>query len=74
MAEWMSSDLSQPNLLAIQIDGRRIREELTLVTAVGIDNEGNKHSLAVLEDATENTATVQALLDILIGHGLDPGI
>ena len=74
MAEWMSSDLSQLDLLAIQIDGLHIRVELTLVAAVGIDSEGNKHPLAVVEGATENTATVQALLDNLIGRGLDPGI
>ena len=74
MAEWMSSDLSQLNLLAIQIDGLHIREELTLVAAVGIDSEGNKHPLAVVEGATENTATVQALLDNLTGRGLDSGI
>jgi putative transposase len=41
---------------------------------VGIDSEGNKHPLAVAEGATENTATAQALLDDLIGRGLDPGI
>ena len=74
MAEWMSSDLSQLGLLAFQIDGLHIREELTLVAAVGIDSEGNKHPLAVVEGATENTATVQAVLDNLIGRGLDPGI
>lgn len=74
MGEWMSSDLSQLDLLAIQIDGLHIREELTLVAAVGIDSEGGKHPLAVVEGATESTATVQALLDNLIGRGLDPEI
>ena len=44
------------------------------MAAVGIDSEGNKHPLAVVEGATENTATVQALLDSLVGRGLDPGI
>nr|AWL91431.1 hypothetical protein CIT37_03465 [Bradyrhizobium ottawaense] len=46
------------DLLAIQIDGLHIRDELTLVAAVAIDSEGNNHPLAVVEDATENTAIV----------------
>ena len=41
--------------------------------AVGIDAAGDKHPLAVVEGATENAATVQALLDNLIERGLDPG-
>ena len=40
MAEWMASDLSKLDLLAIQIDGLHLEEELILVAAVGIDGEG----------------------------------
>ena len=74
MAAWMASDLSQLDVLAIQIDGLHIKEELVLVAAVGIDAQGTKHPLSVIEGATENAATVQALLDNLIGRGLDPAI
>lgn len=74
MAEWMASDLSKLGLLAIQIDGLHIQEELILVGAVGIDAAGDKHPLAVVEGATENAATVQALLDNLIERGLDPAV
>jgi putative transposase len=74
MAAWMASDLSQLDLLAIQIDGLHIEEELVLVAAVGIDAAGAKHPLGVIEGATENAATVQALLDNLVGRGLDPTI
>ncbi|MBD3805255.1 MAG: transposase [Thioclava sp.] len=74
MDEWMSADLSQLDLLAIQIDGLHIRDELVLIAAVGIDEKGEKHPLAVVEGATENTATVQALLDNLTGRGLDPKV
>src|SRR5690606_22788328 len=35
------------------------------------DAEGGKHPLGVVEGATENSATVQALLDNLIERGLD---
>lgn len=74
MAEWMASDLAPLDLLAIQIDGLHIQDELILVAAVGVDVAGDKHPLAVVEGATENAATVQALLDNLIGRGLDPAI
>src|ERR1039457_6691699 len=43
MAEWMARDLSPLDVLAIQIDGIHIKEELLLVAAVGIDAEGTKH-------------------------------
>ncbi len=74
MREWMNSDLSRLDLLAIQIDGLRITEDLVLVAAIGIDGEGGKHPLAVIEGATENAAVVQALLDNLIDRGLDPQV
>ncbi|MDP7540772.1 MAG: transposase, partial [Alphaproteobacteria bacterium] len=71
--QWLSSDLSELDLLVIQIDGIRVGAHV-LVAAIGIDGEGAKHVLAIAEGATENTATVQALLDNLIGRGLDPSV
>jgi putative transposase len=72
MSEWMAADLSQLDLLAIQIDGMHVTSELTLLAAIGIDGEGTKHPLGLLEGATENAAVVQALLDNLVERGLDP--
>ena len=74
MAAWMASDLARLELLAIQIDGLHVKDELVLVAAVGIDAARTKHPLGVIEGATENAATVQALLDNLIGRGLDPAV
>jgi putative transposase len=74
MAEWMASDLSQLDLLVIQIDGLHIGNDLVLVGALGIDGEGNKHPLGLVEGATENAAVVQALIDNLIERGLDPKV
>ena len=74
MAEWMAADLSQLDLLAIQIDGMHIADELTLLAAVGIAGDGAKHPLGLLEGATENATVVQALLDNLIERGLDPKV
>src|SRR5271166_6048942 len=72
MQEWMSADLSRLDLLVIQIDGVHIREDLVLLA--GVDGEGEKHPLAVMEGATENAAVCQALLDNLVGRGLDPNL
>ena len=74
MAEWMAADLSELDLLIIQIDGIHIEEDLTLLAAIGIDGDGGKHPLGVIEGATENAAVAQALLDNLIGRGLDPKV
>src|SRR5512144_1613581 len=74
MAEWMTADLSELDLLIIQIDGIHIEEDLTLLAAIGIDGDGGKHPLGVIEGATENATVAQALLDNLIGRGLDPTV
>jgi putative transposase len=72
MKTWMATDLSGLDLLVVQIDGIHITEHLVLVAAVGIDGEGIKHPLGLMEGATENAAVVQALLDNLVARGLDP--
>src|SRR5450830_797831 len=74
MKEWMASDLSGLDLLVIQIDGIHMDEDLILVAAVGVDAMGDKHPLGLIEGATENAATVQALIDNLIERGLDPAV
>src|ERR1700730_4142236 len=72
MKTWMGSDLSDLDLLVVQIDGIHIGDDLVLVAAIGIDGEGIKHPLGLIEGATENAAVVQALIDNLIERGLDP--
>jgi putative transposase len=74
MKAWMASDLSKLDLLIIQIDGIHIEQDLMLLAAVGIDGDGGKHPLGVIEGATENAAVAQALLDNLVGRGLDPTV
>ncbi len=74
LAEWMASDLSKLDLLVVQIDGLHIGNDLVLVGALGIDANGHKHPLGLVEGATENTAVVQALIDNLIARGLDPTV
>jgi transposase-like protein len=72
--EWMASDLSKLDLLVIQIDGIHMDENLILVAAIGVDAKGDKHPLGLIEGATENAATVQALIDSLVERGLDPAV
>jgi putative transposase len=74
ITEWMAADLSELDLPIIQIDGMHMDDDLMLVGAVGIDGAGDKHPLGVIEGATENTVVVQALLDNLVGRGLDPTV
>jgi putative transposase len=74
MKAWIGSDLSGLDILVVQIDGIHISDDLVLVAAIGIDGDGVKHPLGLVEGATENTAVVQALIDNLVERGLDPAI
>jgi len=74
LKEWMASDLSGLGLVVIQIDGIHMDEDMTLVAAIGVDVNGDKHPLGVVEGATENAATVQALIGNLVERGLDPAV
>jgi putative transposase len=74
MKEWMGADLSGLDIMVVQIDGIHISEHLVLVAALGIDSEGFKHPLGLMEGATEHSAVVQALIDDLIERGLDPAV
>ncbi len=70
--EWMGSALSELDLVAIQIDGLHLDDRLLTIGAVGIEVSGQQHPLGVIDGATENAATLQALLDDPIERGLDP--
>jgi transposase-like protein len=70
---WLASDLSDLDLLVIQIDGLHVGDHVMLA-AIGIDGGGEKHVLGLAEGASENAATVQALLDNLTARGLDPEV
>ena len=68
---WLASPLDDLDLVVLQIDGLHVGDHL-MVAAIGIDTGGAKHVLGLAEGATENAATVQAMLDNLIERGLDP--
>ena len=70
MKEWMGADLSGLDIMVVQIDGIHISEHLVLVAVLGIDSEGFKHPLGLMEGATEHSAVVQALIE----RGLDSAV
>ncbi len=70
LAELMSRDLRQLQVVALLIDGVHFGEHVVLA-AVGVDDQGDKHVLGLREGATENAAAVRALLADLVERGLD---
>ena len=70
LAELLSADLSGLDLVALMIDGVHFAESCCVV-AVGIDIEGTKHPLALVEGSTENATLVCGLLVDLRERGLD---
>lgn len=70
LAQLLSADLSGLNLVALMVDGVHFGESCCVV-ALGIDIEGTKHPLALVEGATENATTVTELLTGLRDRGLD---
>jgi putative transposase len=61
LAELLSQDLSGLDLVAVMIDGVHFAETCCVV-ALGIDIEGTKHPLALVEGSTENATLVTGLL------------
>ena len=70
LADLLSKDLSGLDLVALMIDGVHFAETCCVV-ALGIDIDGNKHPLALVEGATENATLVTGLLVDLRERGLD---
>lgn len=69
--EALTSRRIETRQLAVMLDGVHIGD-CVCVAAVGIDEKGAKRVLGLTEGATENSASVGALLDSLIERGLDP--
>ena len=63
-------DLSGVDVKVLFIDGVHFHREHVVVSAVGVDAQGNKHVLGIWEGATEHSATCIALLENLMERGL----
>jgi putative transposase len=70
LAALLSADLSGLDLVALMIDGVHFAEHCCVV-ALGIDIDGVKYPLSLVEGSTENTTLVTELLVGLRERGLD---
>ena len=60
LADLLAADLSGPNLVTLMVDGVHFAESCCVV-ALGIDIDGTKHPLALVEGSTENATLVTEL-------------
>jgi transposase-like protein len=70
LAELLAADLSSLDLVAFMVDGVHFGEH-TCVVALGIDIDGVKHPLSLVEGSTENATLVTELIVGLRERGLD---
>jgi putative transposase len=70
LAELLAADLSGLDLVALMVDGVHFGASCCVV-ALGIDEQGSKHPLALVEGSTENATVVTDLLTGLRERRLD---
>jgi transposase-like protein len=70
LTELLAADLSGLDLVALMVDGVHFGEH-TCVVALGIDIDGVKHPLSLVQGSTENTTLVTDLIVGLRERGLD---
>lgn len=70
LADLLARPLGGLELVALMVDGVHFGEHLCVV-ALGVDIDGTKHPLALVEGSTENTTIVRGLLVGLRERGLD---
>jgi putative transposase len=72
LKELLERRFDQVKLLIIYIDGLQFGDHV-LIGAVGVDEQGYKHVLAIREGATENATVAKELLEDLVARGVNPG-
>jgi putative transposase len=70
LAALLAADLTSLDLVALMVDGVHFGEH-TCVVALGIDIDGIKHPLSLVEGSTENTTLATELIVGLRERGLD---
>jgi putative transposase len=70
LGELLAADLTGLDLVALMVDGVHFADHCCIV-ALGIDINGIKHPLAIVEGSTENTTLVRTLMVDLRERGLD---
>jgi putative transposase len=71
MREFADRRFDGRDILIIYVDGIRFAEH-HVIAAVGVDSEGFKHVLGLVEGATENVTVVKGLLEDLVSRGVEP--
>ena len=71
LQELLERRFEDVDLLVIYIDGMMFGDHHVL-SAVGVDAQGQKHVLGIQQGATENAAAVEDLLQQLVGRGVKP--
>jgi transposase-like protein len=69
LSELQNRDISSLGILAVFIDGKRMRE-LGVVVALGVAEDGQKYTLGIYQASTENASCCLELLDDLERRGL----
>lgn len=69
LATLMSANIAELDIWALMLDGKIVGGH-TVIAALGIDRDGNKHPLGVWEGATENAEVCKSLLMDLVDRGL----
>ena len=70
LEELMEKRLEDLDLTVVQIDGVSVGGN-TVVVALGVDTEGEKHILGMWQGSTEKKTVVRGLINDLIDRGLD---
>lgn len=70
LGQLMGAGLSGLDLVALLVDGVHFGDHLCVV-GLGVDGDGHKHPLGVVEGSTENATVVKGLLVGLRERGLD---
>ena len=69
LCEWLAQPLDELDLVLLMIDGIVFKDHCILV-ALGVDADGKKHPLGIVEGTSENAAVAKALLSDLVARGL----
>jgi len=72
MKAFAQRNFADKDILIIFIDGI-IFGNFHIIASVGVDTQGYKHVLGLVEGASENAAVVKDLLEDMVARGINPG-
>jgi putative transposase len=72
MAKFAARSFADKDILVIYIDGI-IFGDYHVIASIGVDSQGYKHVLGLIEGVSENAAVVKDLLNDIVSRGIQPG-